>query len=183
MARTTRAPIREAEVRSEPVREDTRGEPKKKVRARKGSNVNEFHIPPHMIPEGIDLQWNTDSVLGKPEPHMRSTMAQQAWEPVTGDMWGGRFDGMFMKKGHQGEINVGGLVLEWRPIELTMEARAEELSAARHARRTEERKMVTGAVEGVDPNFMDHSDRGGVARANTFVKREFGRVPSMPIAD
>lgn len=168
-----RAAIRQAEVRAEPVREPVRA----KVRTRKGSGTDKFHIPQEMIPDGIDLQWNVDSVLGKPEPQMRSAMAVQAWEPVTAEMWGGRFDGMFMPKGHRGEINVGGLVLEWRPIELTLEARAEEYGVARHARAAEDRKIATGNVDGVNQDFMDTNHPK--AKANTFLRKE--RIPSMPI--
>lgn len=163
-----RPDIREADVRQEGVREPVRA----KVRTRKGSGVDKFHIPQELIPDGIDLQWNVDSVLGKPDPHARQSMAVQAWEPVTADMWGGRFDGMFMPKGHRGEINVGGLVLEWRPIELTHEARVEELGAARQARFTEERKIASGAVDGVDPGFMDVSHPA--ARKGNIFKKEMG---------
>jgi hypothetical protein len=157
MPRKTRPAIREAEVRAEPAREPVRA----KTRTRKGANVNQFHIPQHMIPDGIDLQWNTDSVLGKPEPHMRQTMAVQGWEPVTADMWGGRFDGMFMPKGHKGEINVGGQVLEWRPIELTLEARAEEHQAARHARNVEERKIAIRHAGWRRSRLHEHRQRQG----------------------
>lgn len=165
-ARTNRMPVREAETRPEPAREPVRA----KVRTRKGSGVDRYHIPREMIPEGMDLQWNVQSVLGRDEPQMRQAMAVQGWDPVLPDMFGGRFDGMFMPKGYKGEINVGGLVLEYRPIELTMEARAEELQSARHARGVEERKIQSGMVDGIDPRFMDQSDPK--ARANTFLKKE-----------
>lgn len=172
MTRTARQPVRaEDPSQREPVR--------KKVRTRKGAMTDQYHIPPEMIPPDIDLQWNVDSVLGQPNPHARSQMARQGWEPVTADMWSGLFDGMFMPKGHKGEINVGGLVLEWRPLELTQEARAEEFQAARQARGIEERKIASGAVDGVDPGFMNTDN--AKARANTFLRKEHGRVPSMPI--
>lgn len=173
--KTARAPIRESEQRSEPARDPVRA----KVRTRKGANVDQYHIPLELIPDGIDLQWNTDTVLGQPTIQERSRMEAQGWEPVTPDMWEGRFDGMFMRKGHQGEINVGGLVLMWRPIELTLEARAEELGAARQARFTEEKKITSGAPDGVDPNFMD--SQHPKARAQNFLRKE--RIASMPIPD
>jgi hypothetical protein len=177
MPRTARAQVREAEIRTEPVREPVRA----KVRTRRGGGTDKFHIPRHLIPAGIDLQWNVDSILGKEDPHARQSMAVQGWEPVTGDMWDKRFDGMFMPKGHNGEINIGGLVLEWRPMELTLEARAEELQAARHARNVEERKITAGAPDGVDPSFMDTEHPK--AKAGTFLRKEIGRVPTMPIPD
>lgn len=172
-SRTARAPVREAEVRTEAPREPVRA----KTRTRKGSGTDKFHIPQHMIPDGIDLQWNVDSVLGRPEMQERMAMEVQGWESVTPEMWGGRFDGMFMPKGHKGEINVGGLVLQWRPMELTLEARAEELQSARHARHAEEAKLKAGAVDGIDPNMLTNNDPK--ARANTFLRKE--RIPSMPV--
>lgn len=172
-SRTARAPIREETA--EPVREPIRA----KTRTRKGVGIDKFNIPQSMIPDGVDLQWNTDSVMGQPSMQERTAMEQQAWEAVTGDMWDGRFDGMFMRRGHKGEINVGGLVLMWRPIELTLEARAEELHAARTARNVEERKITSGNVDGVDQNVMDPNNPH--ARRMTFLNKE--RIPSMPIRE
>lgn len=174
--RTTRAPVRPEGETPEAVREDIRPV---KQRARKGIGTDRFHIPQEMIPEGIDLQWNTDTVLGQPVMQERSMMEQQGWEAVTPDMFDGRFDGMFMRKGHQGEISVGGLVLMWRPIELTMEARAEEYHAARLARHTEERKMTSGSVDGVDPAILTNDNPH--ARNMTFLRKE--HKPSMPVQD
>lgn len=170
-SRTAKAPVREAEVR-EPVRA--------KERTRKGGGtVNKFSIPQEMIPEGVDLQWNVDTVVGQPQTQERMAMEQQAWDPVTPDMFGGRFDGMFMRKGHKGEINVGGLVLMWRPIELTEEARAEERRDAAMARHVEERKMTEGRPDGVNPDLMDPA--AGSAKRQTFLRKE--RIPSMPVSD
>lgn len=174
-ARTSRPAIREAEQREEPQREPVRA----KTRVRKGAGTDKFHIPREMIPDGIDLQWNTDTVVGMAAVQERAEMERQGWEAVTPEMWDGRFDGMFARKGHQGEINVGGLVLMWRPIELTMEARAEELQAANTARYIEERKIQTGNVDNVDPDMFDNQNPK--ARAQTFLRKE--RIASMPVPD
>lgn len=173
-SRTARAAIREIEAPAadrEPVRA--------KVRTRKGVGTDKYSIPGEMIPDGIDLQWNVDTILGQPQVQERMAMEQQAWEPVTPEMWDGRFDGMFMKRGHKGEINVGGLVLMWRPLELTMEARADELHAARRARFVEEKKIQQGTPDGVNLDMLNPNH--GSARAKTFLNKE--RIPSMPIQD
>lgn len=164
--------IREAEVRTEPVREAMRETAR--VRTRKGSGTDQLHIPREMIPEDVDLQWVPDSILGQPAIQQRMSFEVNGWRPVTGDMWDGRFDGMFMPKGHKGEINVGGLVLMERPLELTLEARAEENKSARDAVRAEEAKLRGGNIDGVafDTNHP-------TARAKTFINKE--RLPSMPI--
>lgn len=173
-ARTTRAPIRTEAATPEPVREPIRA----KTRTRKGVGVDQFNIPPELIPDGIDFQWNVDTVTGQPSVQERTRMEQQAWEAATITDFP-FLDGMFMRKGHLGEINVGGLVLMWRPLELTIEARAEEYQAARNARHVEERKITSGNVDGVDPNVLDAKNPH--ARQQTFLKKE--RVASMPVQD
>lgn len=156
MTRTTRtsgAALRTAEVRPEPVREPVRDEPERRQRLRKGiANTSPTHIPQEMIPEGIDLQWVTDTVYGQPDIQGRQSFEINGWRPVTPDMFGGRFDGMFMPKGYKGEINVMGSVLMERPIELTLEARAEERAQATHARVAAENKLRGGDI-GVHERF------------------------------
>lgn len=174
--RTKRAPVR-TEPEAPATREPVRAAPRRTRSG--GTGTDRYHIPQEMIPDGVDLQWNVDSVLGQPAVQDRMMMEQQGWEAVTPDMFGGRFDGMFMRKGHKGEISVGGLVLMHRPMELTLEARAEDLTAARRARFTEERKLVAGTPDGVNLDLMNPNH--GSARAKTFLNKE--RIPSMPVPD
>jgi hypothetical protein len=171
-SRTAKTPIRDA------LGINARGEIRRQRTFKGSRSTNPFHIPPEMIPDGVDLQFNVDTVVGMPTQERRF-MEQQGWEPVTPDMWGGRFDGFFMRKGHKGEINVGGQVLMWRPLELTLEARAEELMDARRARAVEEQKMTEGRPDGVNLDMLDPN--AGSARRQTFLRKE--RVPSMPVTD
>lgn len=179
--RTQRAAVRpEAAAKAEaPMREPVRAT----ERTRTGSGTDKYKIDDAILARlgslGWDLQWNVDSVLGRPEPQARQAMEVQGWTSVTGDMWHNLFDGMFMPKGHKGEIIVDGLVLQARPMELSNQARAEELRSARHARHVEESKMAAGAPDGVDPGFMNVNNPK--ARAMTFLNKE--RIPSMPIQD
>lgn len=168
-ARTARVPVRENEPRVEADREPVRA----RVRTRKGAGNDRLHIPREMIPEGVDLQWVADSVLGQPDVQGRMAFEVNGWQPVTPDMFDGRFDGVFMPKGHKGEINVGGLVLMERPLELTLQARAEERHAARQQIGIETNKMVSGNIDGVDPRIL------GVDAKKTFMTKE--RIPSMPV--
>lgn len=170
------APMRNAEVRAEPAREPIRETPARKQRLRKGiANVSPTHIPQEMIPGDIDLQWVTDTIHGMPEAQGRQSFEINGWEPVTPDMWGKRFDGMFMPKGFKGEINVLGSVLMWRPMELTLEARAEERQQAVAARLSIERKLRNGELDGVAFDTQHPT-----ARAITNVGRE---GVAMPIPD
>jgi len=147
-------------VRTAPVR--ATAPQTKKVRLRKNASARSMlDLPADVMDklhaDGIDVQWVTDSVLGKEEPGVRQNFEINAWEPVTPDMWGGLFDGMYTKKGHTGEINYQGLVLMWRPMELTLEAQAEE-RAARNAQLEAQMNMIKGGnIPGFSPGFEpDH---------------------------
>lgn len=163
-----RPDIRQAEVRNEEVREqDVKP---KKTRTRKGGMTDQLAIPDHLRVPGMDYQWVTDSVLGQAVPQTRMSFEANGWEPVPAEA----FPGLFMPKGFQGEINVGGLVLMTRPMELTMEARAEDRAAAVAPRRTQERKLRSGDIDGVTLDTQHPS-----AKANTFVRSEIvaGSIP------
>lgn len=165
--RNARAAVRQIEPQPETEREPVRA----KVRTRKGAGTDRLHIPREMIPEGIDLQWVPDTILGQPAVQERMAFEVNAWEAVLPQMFDGRFDGIFMPKGHTGEINVGGLVLMWRPLELTLEARAEDDQAARNAVRAEEAKLRGGNLDGVTLDTAHPT-----VRAKTFINKE--RIPS-----
>lgn len=170
------APLRNTDVRAEVAREPIRETPARKQRLRKGiANVSPTHIPREMIPDDIDFQWVTDSIHGMPELQGRQSFEINGWEPVTPDMWGSRFDGMFMPKGHKGEINVLGSVLMWRPMELTLEAREEERGQAVAARIAIESKLRNGQLDGVSFDTQHPT-----VRAVTSVGRD---GVAMPIPD
>lgn len=172
--RTDRPPVRAAEVRTEPARE-------RKTRTHKGTAVDQLRIPHALLHRfanefGNDLQWNSETIVGVPATHFeQSRMQQQGWEPVLVGDFGGMFD-YLMPKGHKGQIVYGGCRLDWRPLELTAEARTEELQEARGARGVEERKIKSGQVDNVDQDFMnlDHAK----ARDNTFVRKHMAPAPA-----
>ncbi len=90
-----------------------------------------LHIDRSLIPDGMDLLWVTSEVFGQPDHQHRAEFERKGWTPVHQEDFDGRFDGMFMKKGDPAEINVRGLVLMARPLELTKKAKAREKRAAR----------------------------------------------------
>ncbi len=87
------------------------------------SRSDRLHIPAHMHPEGMTLQWITTSVYGQDMSQHRMGYERMGWTPVDPQGGDGRFDGMYMPKGYKGEINVDGLVLMMRPEEMTRKAR------------------------------------------------------------
>lgn len=90
-----------------------------------------LHIDKSLIPDGMDLMWVTSEVFGQPDHQHRAEFERKGWTPVHQEDFDGRFDGMFMKKGDPAEINVRGLVLMARPMELTKRARERDKRAAR----------------------------------------------------
>lgn len=135
----------------------------KKVRLRKNAAQRSIlDIPDDMLAivrqnYGADLQWVTDTVHGEVQAGVRNDFEINCWEPVTPQMWGGLFDGMFTKRGHVGEINYGGLVLMWRPYELTEESRAEEAKDRHHALEAQKNMIKGGNLPGFSAGFEpDH---------------------------
>lgn len=91
---------------------------------------DKLHIDSGLVPEGISLQWVTDSVYGQSMAQHRSGFERKGWTPVHQEDFDGVFDGMFMPKGAQGEIMNEGLVLMARPKEFTAKAKKLERRAA-----------------------------------------------------
>lgn len=104
-----------------------------------------LHISKELIPDGMDYQFVTDSVLGQPFPQRRARFERKGWTPVPAM----RHDGMFMPKGHQGEINVDGLILMERPLELSIRARQRNNQRARDQVHAKEAQLTGGDIPGV----------------------------------
>jgi len=87
-----------------------------------------YEIPREIIPEGWDYQWCAVSVTGNSEILLDQNLmfAENGWRPVPAD----RHPGRFMPAGHKGSIVRGGQMLMERPMELSLEARAEDIRAA-----------------------------------------------------
>lgn len=152
-----------APIRTTPIREEIPEAAPKKSRIRKNSSQRSLlDIPTEIVDMvrdqyGQDLQWVTDSVLGKGEPAMRQSFEINAWEPVSPDMFGGVFDGMYTRKGQRGEIEYQGLVLMYRPYELTLEARAEDNKSRDDAIRAQQNMIKGGNIPGMSSGFeADH---------------------------
>ena len=67
------------------------------------------------------------------KPINNNGMFANGWEPVPAS----RHDGVYMEKGHDGPIIVDQMMLVERRVELTLEARAEEIAAAKGLLRTQ----------------------------------------------
>lgn len=140
-----------AELRSD-IRSDTiRG----KTRKRKGGQLNDqFHIDASAIPQGMSYEWKTVSVFGKENPSYNVMLRDQGWEPVNSD----RHPDM-VSEGYNGPIIRDGLMLMERPIELTLEAQAEDRAAARQVVQTKKQQMgeaPAGTLPREAPNLRNY---------------------------
>ena len=112
-------------------------------------NPDRFHIDRELFPEGMDLQWVTDTVYGQKVPQQRADYEKKGWTPVHQEDFDGRFNGLFMQKNEEGEINNGGQVLMARPLELTIEARKRDAHAAKQQLAIKEAALRGGDIQGV----------------------------------
>lgn len=119
------------------VEREQKHEPKPSLKMRakpnwEGIDVTEadtpdkLHIPHHMVPQGMSLQWVTDTVLGQPFSQHRAGFEKKGWTPVHQQDFDGQLDGMFMPKGVDGEIRMTGMTLMARPKELTDRAKKKD---------------------------------------------------------
>ncbi len=83
-------------------------------------------IDPSWIPQGMSLQWVTSEIFGQSQAQRRGMFERTGWTPVHQGDFDGQFDGRFMPKGREGEINVDGLVLMARPKAMTDKAQVLE---------------------------------------------------------
>lgn len=140
-----------------------------------------FHIPPEIIPDGWDYQWNLVTVLGQPQTAAMLAMAENGWRPVPA----GRHVGMFMPANYseKGDILRDGLRLEERPMALTLEARAEERMKAN--RLVSDQQEQLGLSQRMPDGFsrdnpnLKRMERSGTSR--TFAPAGDVPRPQLPI--
>ena len=122
-------PIRET-VR-EPVRANGRkeviGRDGKVLSRKRGTNVDRFHVPREMIPDGWSYEWKAQTIFGQENTAHMMHMAENGFTPVPAS----RHSGYFMPEGYDGPIIRDNMILMERPLELTNEARYEDETAAR----------------------------------------------------
>jgi hypothetical protein len=163
---TTRTRTRETAAR-EPVRESaapTHG----RTRVRQSEDI--YGRAAALAPEGWVYQWNVVSVLGEEKRDLQAQMSQLGFTAVPAE----RHEGIFLPAGTKGEIVIGGLRLEERPIELELEARNEDRHAAvnqvRGSRQQFGLQTRTPGFEGSDRS--NHS----YVHANTFARSQYEAV-------
>ncbi len=131
------------------------------IPAEEADTADRLHIPREMIPEGMDLQWVTDSVYGKEMSQHRSGFEKRGWTPVHQSDFDGVFDGMFLPKGVDGEIKVDGLVLMARPLEISLQAKKLDKRRAREQVEIKEAAWKAGDLPNVT---LDSRNRAATSK-------------------
>jgi len=108
-----------------------------------------LYIAPDKIPDGMTAQWVTSKVFGQDMATHRAEFERTGWTPIHQDDFDGQFDGKWMPKGKEGEIEVDGLVLMMRPKELTDKAQRINDFKARQEVAIKERALRGGDMPGV----------------------------------
>src|SRR5260370_21722484 len=109
-----------------------------KTYTRRHTNVGDkFHVDAADIPDGMSYQWIAVTVAGAEQRNSLAQFQQNGWESVPMSRYPGRYgpEKTAGKANHE-PILIYGLMLCERPIELTIEAREEEIGAARQLIRT-----------------------------------------------
>lgn len=141
------------------------GNPIRRVR----SNADRYNVD-GLAPDGWVYQWNPVTVLGDPNLCDQAALQRAGWTPVPAE----RHDGVLLPAGTKGEVVIGGLRLDERPIELELEARAEERFAAQNEVYRSKQQFGFAAKA---PGFegADRSNNPAV-RNNTYAKSSIERV-------
>jgi hypothetical protein len=109
-----------------------------KIYTRRHTNVGDkFHVDAADIPDGMSYQWIAVTVAGTEQRNSLAQFQQNGWESVPMSRYPGRYGPEKLAgKANHDPIIIDGLMLCERPIELTIEAREEEIGAARQLIRT-----------------------------------------------
>jgi hypothetical protein len=115
-----------------------------KIYTRRHTNVGDkFHVDAADIPDGMSYQWIAITVAGAEQRASIAQFQQNSWEAVPMSRYPGRYGPEKLNGQSNNEpIIIDGLMLCERPIELTIEAREEEIGAARELIRTRNEQFV-----------------------------------------
>jgi len=124
---------------------------------------DQFNFDRSIIPDGYDYQWNTVSVAGSTDAvrNINHTMYANGWRPVPSE----RHPGVFNKPGTTGEIVIEGMRLEYRPIQLTDEAKYEEQMKA-YTQMKERDEALMGQKANIKGSMAPGFELRNDARAN-----------------
>jgi hypothetical protein len=129
-----------------------------------------LHIPKDQIPEGMDLRWVMTAVRGQPMPQFEAGAKKRGWTPVHPQDFDGLYEGKFTPAGYEGAIEMEGLTLMARPLEMSLKARKRDYRNAREQVMIKEQALKSGAD--IAAMGADHP----TAVANNRISRTYERL-------
>lgn len=164
--RSTRTQTTTRQTMNEHGRVAVKGRDGEVLTRKRVGGIDPFYIDPAMIPDGWTYQWNAISIVGNQEilADQNLRMVENGWRPVPAS----RHPGLFTPVGHQGSIIRGQQRLDERPIQLTEEAREEEIGAARQLISDRNEALMLSGVRSKLPDgyAMDGKYRGTGGRVS-----------------
>jgi hypothetical protein len=114
-------------------------------------NPDQFNIPKGDFPEGMDMQWCTETVFGQDVGRLPK-FQRSGWTPVHASDFDGRFDGKWTAKGADEYIRKDGLVLCARPMEISIAARVRQAKAAKEQLALKAEAFTGGQISATGAN-------------------------------
>ena len=145
--------------------------PERRTRRRKQTVTDDiFYVPIDEIPEGSSYEWKRWSNLGLEDPFYIAQMREQGWEPVDPKKHPNWVPPCYS----QPHIIKSGQILMERPIELTLEAQAENRKLAKQQMREAEQRL------GMAPKDTGTRD---LPEVKPRIVKEIGRMMPTAIED
>ena len=153
--RQTRGRTREAT--REPTRGTILGRDGEVLSRTRSGTADPFDIPADLIPPGWDYQWNVVTVTGNSDVCLDQGMGmyENGWRAVPAE----RHPGRFVARGTKGEIIRGGQRLEERPMQLTVDAKAEDVRNARQLLSDRNESLKLSGVPKAMPDVFEMNSR------------------------
>ncbi len=115
-----------------------------------GESPDRYHIPQDMFPEGMDLQWNTQSIYGQKMNQHIGHWVRVGWTPVHCTDFDGRFKNF--SSDEEGFVVLDGMALCARPKELSDKARRRDAANAREQITLKEQAFRGGEIAATGAN-------------------------------
>jgi len=108
-------------------------------------DVDKYHVPEEIIPDGWKYGWRRVSVLGQPDVQHQVNLMRNGWTMVPAS----RHDGLWLPSGSTGNVEIDGLALMEIPFSLWQEAEREEKKKA-NAQVNDSRRSAGMAIRNND---------------------------------
>ena len=109
------------------------------------SGIDAFAINPGLMDPGWSYQWLTETIINDPDTPIKhkQEMYKNGWREVPAQ---GKWNGVFAPPSYTGHIRVGNCGLYERPLQMTLDAQAEDLKRAKRQMQDRDAALMGGRV-------------------------------------